>query len=215
MRDQRRQVQSKPRLFLLGGASTLVDAEYFQSAGRQYHSRYDLGPKFNVGVAVPYNKILSIEAAYSFGPNDLIVTNTNVFPHVGVVYPVRDSIASLSAVFHAPFAFHGLRPYGEAGGEHDRFTPTPAAITTAKTHGFGAVSTAAINANTKFGLNFGGGLDRKIMKRVTLRLDVRDHITSPPAFGLPNPQSAADFPVTGRAHNIEYTAGIVFHVGKL
>ena len=204
-------------VFALGGASTLYDAGYFDSAGRQYHSRFDLGPKFTLGVAVPYGKLLSIETAYSSGPNNFIVTNTNAFPHVGVQYPVRDYIGSMSAVVHAPFSLFHLRPYGEGGVEYDRFSPTPAAITTAKNQGFAAVSTASINHNDKLGLSFGGGLDRKIMKRVTFRVDVRDHITSSPAFGLP-PQPTLDsnafFPVTWRAHNIEYTAGIVFHLGK-
>jgi opacity protein-like surface antigen len=204
-------------VFALGGASTLVDAGYFTSAGRQYHSRFDLGPKFTLGVAVPYGKLLSIETAYSYGPNNFIVTNTNVFPHVGVQYPVRDYIGSLSAVVHAPFSLFHLRPYAAGGVEYDRFSPTPAAITIAKKQGFAAVSTASINHNNKIGFNLGGGLDRKIMKRVTLRVDLRDHITSSPAFGLPpepNQDSNASFPVTWRAHNIEYTAGIVFHLGK-
>jgi opacity protein-like surface antigen len=145
------------------------------------------------------------------------VTNTNVFPHVGVQYPVRDYIGSLSAVVHAPFSHFGIRPYAEAGVEYDRFSPTPAAITIAKNQGFAAVSTASINHNNKLGFNLGGGLDRKIMKRVTFRVDLRDHITSSPAFGLPaqpNQDSNASFPVTWRAHNIEYTAGILFHLGK-
>jgi hypothetical protein len=99
--------------------------------------------------------------------------------------------------------------------EYDRFSPTQAAINLATNHGFGAVSTALINHNDKFGFNMGVGVDRKIFKRLSLRIDVRDHVTSSPAFGLPNSYSAAVFPVAGRANNIVYTAGIVFHLGKL
>jgi opacity protein-like surface antigen len=202
-------------VYALGGASTLVDAGYFDSAGRPYHSRFDVGPKFNIGVAVPYGKLLSFEGGYTGGPHNLIVTNTAVFPHVGVVYPVRVYMANLSAVLHAPFSFKHMVPYVAGGVEYDKFNPTPQAITTAKQQGFGAVSTAYINGNDKVGINLGGGLDRKVTKRLSLRLDFRDHITSSPAFGLPNDQSNADFPVAWRAHNLEYTAGIVFHLGKL
>ena len=91
-------------VFVLGGGSTFVDAQYFDSAGRLYHSRFEVGPKFTLGVAVPYGKLLSIETAFTSGPNNLVVTNTNVFPHVGVVYPVRVYIGSVSAVVHAPFS---------------------------------------------------------------------------------------------------------------
>jgi opacity protein-like surface antigen len=202
-------------VFVLGGGSTLVDAQYWNSADRLYHSRFDLGPKFTLGVAVPYGKFLTIETAYSYGPNNLVVTNTNVFPHVGVLYPVRDYIGSLSAVFHAPVSLFHLRPYAEGGVEYDRFSPTPAAVTTGLNRGFAAVSTAEINPNDKLGISVGGGLDRKLTKRLTFRIDLRDHVTSSPAFGLPNSYSPADYPVSGRANNIEYTAGIVFHLGKL
>jgi opacity protein-like surface antigen len=203
-------------VYVLGGGSTFVDAEYFLSADHLYHSRFELGPKFNIGVAVPYGKLLSIEMGYSAGTNNLVITDTNVFPHVGRTYPVRDYIGNLSAVFHAPFSFKHVVPYAAAGAEYDKFSPTPAAITLAKNQGFGPVSTATINGNNKVGINLGGGLDRKIMKRLTLRVDVRDHITSSPAFGLPPfSDSGAAFPVSRRAHNIQYTAGIVFHLGKL
>ena len=201
-------------VFVLGGGSSLVDPHYFDSAGRLYHSRFELGPKFTIGVAVPYGKLLTIESAYSYGPNDLVVTNTNAFPHVGTVYPLRDYSGSLSAVIHAPFSHFHFRPYAEGGVEYDRFSPTPGAIATALNQGFAAVSTAYINHNDKLGINVGGGLDRRLTKRLTFRIDLRDHITSSPAFGLPNSQSAARFPVSGRANNVEYMAGILVHLGK-
>jgi len=208
-------------VFVLGGASTLVDPNYFPSAGRLFHSRFDMGTKFSIGVSVPYGKLLSIESAYTYGPNNLFVTNTNLFPHVPVEYQAHTYMGSLAAVVHAPFAVVHFKPYVEGGIEYDRFSPTQAAITLAKNQGFGAVSTAIINRNDKFGFNFGAGVDRKIFKRLSLRIDLRDHVTSSPAFGLP-PQSSqasgtaiATFPIKGRANNIVYTAGIVFHLGKL
>jgi outer membrane protein W len=88
-------------------------------------------------------------------------------------------------------------------------------MTTALTKGFAADSTAQINHNDKLGINLGVGLDRKLTKRLTFRIDVRDHVTSSPAFGLPNTYSYANYPVSGRANNIVYTAGILFHLGKL
>jgi opacity protein-like surface antigen len=202
-------------VFVLGGASTLIDGQNFNSAGDLFHSRFELGPKYTLGVAVPFGKLITIETAFSSGPNNMIVTNTNEFPRVGRDYPVRDYIGSVSAVVHAPFSYLRLRPYAEGGVEYDRFSPTPAAMTTALNEGFGADSTAQINHNDKLGINLGIGLDRKLSKRLTFRIDLRDHITSSPAFGLPNTYSNADYPVSGRANNIEYTAGILFHLGKL
>jgi opacity protein-like surface antigen len=202
-------------VFVLGGASTLVDAQNWDSAGNLYHSRFEVGPKYTLGVAVPFGKLITLETAFSAGPNNMFVTNTNASPRRATPYPVRDYIGSVSAVVHAPFSFLRLRPYAEGGVEYDRFSPTPTAITTALNQGFAAVSTAQINHNDKLGINLGGGLDRKLSKRLSFRIDLRDHVTSSPAFGLPNSYSFANYPVSGRANNIEYTAGFLLHLGKL
>lgn len=205
-------------VFGMAGASTDIDSRYFESAGRLMISQFNLGPKFTVGVGVPYGKLLSFETSYTWGPNNWVVTNDNVFPHAPVVYAVRDSFGSFSALVHSPRSFMKVVPYMEGGVEYDHFSPTPAAIGLAHNQGFAAVSTAIITRNDKFGVNVGGGLDRKIMKRLTFRIDLRDHITNTPNFGLPqqpNVNSAAAFPVKGKDNNIQYTAGFIFHLGKL
>lgn len=209
-------------VFALGGGSTLVDAQYFDSAGRLMHSRFDVGPKFSVGVAVPYGKLFMIETAFTGGTNNLFLTNTNIFPHTKadgsvVEYPARFYAGSLSAVFHAPFSYRHFRPYAEGGVEYDRYTPTRGAIATARYEGWATVNTALLTHNDKFGMNVGVGVDRKLTKRITFRVDVRDHITSSPAFGIPRVETEASiavYPVQGRANNIVYTAGILYHLGK-
>lgn len=215
-RDLFKNVQAD--VFVLGGGSTLINSQYFTGASNLYYSHFELGPKFTVGVGVPYGKYLTIETAYSYGPNDFFVTNDNVFPHKAVPYPVRVYIGSVSGVVHAPVTLFHVRPYAEGGVEYDRFSPTPGAISEATNHGFASVSTAIISYTDKFGMNLGVGLDRKLMKRLTFRIDLRDHITDSPAFGIPSGHTSdnlAVFPVKGRANNIEYTAGFVLHLGKL
>ena len=209
-------------VFVLGGGSTLVDATTYLTAGRTYHSRFELGPKGTVGVAVPFGKLLSVETAFTMGPNNLFLANENIFPHsapgASLTYPSRTYIGSMSAVVHSPATWRHLRPYAAGGIEYDRFSPTPGAKSTALSDGFGPVVTDVIIAhNDKFGLNLGGGLDRKLTKRLTFRIDFRDHVTGSPAFGLPPVQtldSNAVFPAKGHAHDLVYTAGILFHVGK-
>ncbi len=205
----------------LAGGSTVIDPYYFNSAGRLYHTRYEPSPAVSFGVDVPYNKFLSIETGITYGPNNLTLTNTNVFPHTtasGSVtkYPVDVYVGNLSAVVHAPISPRHFKPYVELGVEYDRFSPTQAAISTALKEGWASTSIALINHNDKFGFNYGAGVDRKFTKRLSLRIDIRDHLTSSPRFGLPNSFSpAAIFPVNGRCNNVVYTAGIVYHLGKL
>lgn len=215
-RDLTKDIQAD--VFVLAGASTLVDAQSWTAADHAYHTRSDLGLKYTVGVAVPFGKLLKIETAFTGGPNNLILTDTSLNPRHDIVYPVRFYSGSVTAVAHSPFAFMHFRPYGAAGVEYDRYSPTQSAMTTAKNLGFASVNTASINHNDKTGIVFGGGLDRKLTKRLTFRIDLRDHITGKPGFGLPlaaTPDSNAYYPLYGRANNIIYTAGFMYHLGKL
>jgi opacity protein-like surface antigen len=146
------------------------------------------------------------------------LTNVDIFPHVGTVYPVRDYMGTLSAVVHAPVSRYHFKPYVEGGVEYDRYAPSQSAINYAYDFGWASASQVIMNHNDKFGFNLGGGLDRKLGKRLTFRIDVRDHVTSSPAFGIPyaSPtQDTAIYPVKGRAGNLVYSAGIVYHLGKL
>jgi opacity protein-like surface antigen len=202
----------------LGGGSTIVDAQNFTSAGRLFHTRMEPGYKFSFGVSIPYNKYLSIESGYTYGPNNLVLSNLDVFPHVGTVYASHTYIGNLSAVVHAPVVFHHFRPYGEVGVEYDRFSPTKQAIDYAYYNGWAAAATANMNHNDKFGFSLGAGLDRKLTRRLSLRIDLRDHVTGAPAFGIPyapNTNSIASYPIKARADDIVYEAGFVYHLGKL
>jgi opacity protein-like surface antigen len=203
----------------LAGWSTMFDAQYFVSAGRVYHTRFDPDYKFSLGVAIPYNKYLSIESGITYGPNNLVLTNTNLFPHTVAsgsvrVYPVNNYIGTLSAVVHAPYSFHHFKPYVVGGVEYDRFSPTRTAILDAYNNGWASTSTALINHSNKFGFNLGVGLDRKLTKRLTFRIDARDHITSSPQFGLPNSFSDAVYVTRTRSSLAVYQVGLVYHLGK-
>ena len=220
-RDLFKDVQAD--VFVLGGGSTMVDPQSWTNIA-SYHSRMDMGLKYTVGVAIPYGKILSIESAFTYGPNNLYVENIDIFPHTKasgsvVEYPENVSIGSLDAVIHAPFSFMHVQPYGVAGVEYDHFSPTQDAINEALDHGFGAAATTTTSHSNKLGLNFGVGLDRKLIKRVHFRVDLRDHVSGTPAFGIPDKATTdsegAAFPVSGRANNLVYEVGLVFHLGKL
>jgi opacity protein-like surface antigen len=205
-------------VFGMAGGSTMVDAQNWFSAGNLYHSRFEAGPKFTVGASVPYGSLVSIEGYFTMGPNNLIVTNTDQNPRQNIEYQMMYYSGGASLLIHAPFSKFHWRPYAAMGMEYDRYSPSNSAVAYAFNHGFAAVAMANINHNDKFGFNAGAGLERKITRRWTFRLDVRDHVTGSPAFGLPHVptvDSAATYPVSGRVNNLEYTAGFLFHLGKL
>lgn len=161
---------------------------------------------------MPIGTFLSIEASYTTGPNDLRVTNDSLSPRETRSYGVHANIASLDVVAHAPFHRFGFHPYGVAGLDYIRYAPTAAGNQVAATEGFGSVNPATLAADIKLGMNLGFGVERKLFPHVTLRLDVRDHVTSSPNFGLAaNAPTAPIFPTSGYAQNVVYTAGIVIH----
>jgi hypothetical protein len=202
-------------LFGMVGGATFYDKRNFISADEKYKSSYDVQPRYVYGTGVPLTKLLGLEVAYSTGPANLRVTNISLSPRAGHVYDVNHHTASVNVVLHGPAKFFGVRPYVTAGWDYNRFAPTLAAKMFANSQGFGAVSAATLTYTDKLGMNAGVGLEHKISPRVLLRLDARDHICGSPTYGLPaQASSSAIFPVAGIAHNVEYTVGIVVHIGK-
>jgi len=202
-------------VFGMAGGATFYDKREFISADEKYKSSYDVQPRYVWGTGLPLTKLLGLEVAYSTGPSNLRVTNISLNPRASNVYDVRHHTASVNVLLHGPVKFFGVRPYAAAGWDYNRFAPTLAGKQFANWQGFGAVSTATLTYTDKLGMNFGVGLEHKISRRVTLRLDARDHISGSPTFGLPAQASAsAIFPAKGSANDVEYTAGIVVHIGK-
>jgi hypothetical protein len=202
-------------VIVMGGGSTLFNTKYFTSADERYRSGYATDARYIVGVEVPLGKILAVEATFASGHNNLLVANTSLNPVVTTTYSVRNNVASVDLLAHAPFSRFGFRPYLAIGWDYHRYAPTLAGKETAASQGFGAVSTATLVATDKLGMNCGGGIEHKILRRVSLRVDVRDHFSGSPTFGLP-PQSSisAIFPAKGLAQNVVYSAGLVIHFGK-
>jgi hypothetical protein len=65
-----------------------------------------------------------------------------------------------------------------------------------------------------FAFNAGGGVRFRINSIYGLRIDVRDYVSDPPRYGLPeksdNPSQVV-FPVTGKFHQIEVSIGFVYY----
>jgi hypothetical protein len=90
-------------------------------------------------------------------------------------------------------------------------------MSAASTSGFAGTPDVTLTADNKFGFNYGGGIEWKMARILGLRFDVRDHLTGSPHFGLASMATATEpavFPVSGIAHGLEYSAGLVFHLGK-
>jgi len=205
-------------VFLMGGGSSLRDARTFYEAYVKFTTAYASGYRGIAGIEVPLrkSKVFGFEGSFAYGQNNLKLSNYNFNPPTVKSYGLRDSRWSGDLVAHSPSSYRGVRPYVVFGVEYDRLSPSRSASTLATTTGFGSAPVARLSSQSTGGVNFGGGIDLKMTSKLGLRLDVRDHVFGSPTFGLPSgptSASAAFFPVSGSAHDIEYSIGIVYHFG--
>jgi len=205
------------RFFIMGADSPLKYSRTFTEGRINYNSFYAGGGKVIAGLEVPFYKIFGIEGSYGIGSNNLEVNRLG-YPYTLIKgYAVRNSRFSGDIVGHVPGVWRGIRAYGVAGVEYDRFSPTSAAQTLAESHGFAFAPSAKLASQGQTGFNIGGGLDYKVASKVDLRIDARYHTFGSPTYGLPSAAttaSAAYFPISGSAHDIEYSIGLVYRFGK-
>jgi hypothetical protein len=206
--------------FLMGGGASLSDKRSFSEAYIPFGSAFSTGGKGIAGIEMPLkkSKTFGIEGSYGFGQNNLKLTNYNTTPAAVTAYGLRTNRLSGDLVAHAPSSYHGVRPYAVFGLEYNLFSPTSAAKALGTSEGFAFEKTAKLGSQGAVGVNFGGGFEWRGSSRLGLRIDVRDHITTSPTFGLPTTEPSttglAWFPTTGNARNIEYSLGIVYHFGR-
>jgi opacity protein-like surface antigen len=212
------------RLFLMAGGSSLDDFRSFSEFDIPYSTEYATGGIGTVGIEVPLkkSKVFGLEGSYGFGQNNLRLRDLNVSPVTITSYGMRINRVSADLVARPQMTYRSARPYVVFGVEYDRFSPTSRASTLATTEGFAAEPTAKLGSQSSGGVNFGGGLDFRAASRVGLRIDVRYHIIGSNTFGLPTSEPSSStpsggppwFPVTGHAHDIVYSIGIVYRFGR-
>lgn len=197
-------------VFFMGTISSLFDKNYYNEYTTPYGSSYKTGGGITFGAEVPLGKILGVEGSYSKVRNNLAITDYGLSTPLESGYGIHDQRLSGDLVAHAPRSFLGFKPYLAAGLEYDRFSPVGPSSDI-----FSGFVNVALGAANKVGVNYGGGVDMKLLPYLNLRLDVRDHLTSTPTYGLPSSSGTGPyFPVSGAAHDLEYSAGIVLHFKK-
>jgi opacity protein-like surface antigen len=126
-------------------------------------------------------RFLAHELSYGFDHDDLTLSGQDL----GTV-TVHQFFYGL--LFHLTPRSMPVRPFVTGGLGFSSFFPPETDI----------LQTGGI---TKFGFSYGGGVKFKLNRRLGLRLDVRDHVSSKPnILSLPG--------VTGRLHQVEYSAGV-------
>ena len=195
------------RVFVMGGGSFLEDERFFTRLGDRFQSNYASGGKITFGGEVSLAPVFGFEGSYGYGRNNLRVTD--LAASQTLAYGVRTQRLSANLVAHSPVPVLGVRPYATAGLEYDHLGPTSQAKTLAFTQGF-ADQLVTLSASNQVGFNYGGGIEWSLVPALALRLDLRDHITGTPTYGL----SSARFPISGAAHGVELSVGLTLHIGR-
>lgn len=194
-------------IFAMGTLSSLFDKNYYSEHTIPYGSTYKFGGGFTLGAEVPLGKILGVEGSYSRVRNNLAITGYGSSFALESGYGIHDQRLSGDLVAHPPKSFLGFKPYLAAGLEFDRFSPTGPSSNI-----FSGFVNSSLGNSNKIGVNYGGGVDMKLLPSVALRVEIRDHLTSTPTYGLPSSSANGPYyPISGAAHDLEYSAGIVFH----
>jgi len=192
--------------FLGGERSFIVDGDPFQS-------QFENGAKVGLRLTTDVTDIWSLEGSYSFSDNDLRISELGTPPEerffgIGVHQFV------FNGLYYVTPPGETLRFFFTAGIGWVRFSPSETAQVLALVDKF-IDDEASIRTSNKFGFNFGGGMETRANDWLGFRIDVRDHITGYPRFGLPESSTGPGsvfFPVDGVLHNIEVSFGAVFYL---
>lgn len=194
-------------LFLQGGASSLMDKNSPSTVTGPFQTSYATGGQFSLGAEARLGSLFGLEGAYGWGQNNLRVAGSGSNSGIQASYGIRHQRASGDFVLHAPFPI--LKPYLLAGIEYDHFSPYGNTVVTLPgiSGSLSSNGSPVLSSDNELGFNYGGGVELGVLPFVGFRIDIRDHVTSSPSFGLQGRYNTT-------AHDVEYSAGIVIHVGK-
>jgi len=210
--DANAQKLSDLRLSVFGGGSFLAANRTFTVDGDLFNTKYEAGPRLGFRAAGSLTERVSLEGSYSFGRNNLRVTNVRAIP-VMRLFETKTQQFSGNAIYYPSGLAEKWKPFVTAGIGITRFSPTQEAAAFAGLRFLD--DPASIQPSNKFGINFGGGTEYQLSNSFGLRADFRDHIMGVPRFSLPEAPTGPGnvfYPVNGQVNNLEFSAGVVFYI---
>jgi opacity protein-like surface antigen len=202
-----------PRLSVFGGASLaggertfVIDTNLFQT---EHHNGIRMGARGTLDLDWHW----AAEVSYAFSTNDLQVRDTSLAQNR--VFDVRAHNFIANVLYFFTTQDSRVRPFGTLGLGLSRFSVTGDSKTLAAQQFL--TQPAIIRDENKFALNFGAGIEVKPWDRFGVRLDVRDHMSGMPRFGLSEQQpspGASFYPVSGVMHRFELSGGIVIFLNQ-
>lgn len=202
-----------PRVTISGGGSFLRAERTFVLGGQTFNTQFANGGRAKARLTLDLTKHFSIEGVYGFGTSNLQVTATGA-TLTQRAFGIREHEIQFNILHFFSVGTRRVRPFLTTGVGALRFAPTDQAKARASVNDF-ISAPALLSSTNQINFAFGGGIEGRFSRWLGLRLDVKDHISAVPRFGVPQTPSGpggASFPVDGIVHNIQAEAGIVFYL---
>ncbi len=200
-----------PRASFFAGASLLGGGRTFFIGPKGFTTKFQNGGRFGFRGDFNIRDHWAVEGTYAFESDGLNVTHTTP---VQSVSNFGTHIHQLEANGLYYFTTRGtrFRPFVTVGFGILRYNPTGDARLAAATQFLD--QPVALHGETHPDFIPGVGIEAMIVNHIGARIDLRDHITGLPRFGLPqNPQSpnGPQYPISGTVSNWEISAGVTYH----
>lgn len=171
------------------------------------------GNKFGLSATFDVSDHIGIEGRFSMGSHDLRVIELDEIPLLEKNFEIDQQQIYGNVLYYFTKREKKVRPYVTGGIGVTTYSPTADAKARAADvildDGF-IDKEVNIFSESKFGYNFGGGVEAKFAKHFGLRVDFRDTITDIPVFGVPLVEPAIDgdfYPVSGTIQNLVFSVG--------
>ena len=201
-----------PRLTISVGVSRVSGDEAFVASGDSFTSGFADGGKARVRLTLDLTSHFSIEGSYSYGRNNLTITEQSGGTLERRDFGIVVGQGNLNFLHFFTSRKSRVRPFLTYGIGAVNFSPTDEAQAMALANDF-ITDPTAIDSTFKFGFNVGVGIEGRFSRWAGIRFDVKDYISAYPRFGLPETSTGTGgsfFPATGIVHNLEASVGIVF-----
>jgi hypothetical protein len=204
--------QTDPRVSaFVAGSFVAAQRDFTPNGITAFRSQYDNGGKVGLRFTADLDNHWAAEASYSFGRNNLRVKQLDP-PRSETKFETDLHQFEANASYYFEAVRNQWRPFVTFGLGFSRFSPTEKGQDTALQRFIN--QPARLNPSTRFGINFGAGVEGKLNNWFGVRADLKDHVVPIPRYGLPQqPLNAGGvfYPVQGSLQNIEAAVGAVFH----
>ncbi len=177
----------RARIMINGGGSFLPDRDIKDAGGISHPARFEKGLHIGASGIIDLHPWFALEAGFrnisgEFHSRDSVLLSSGS--------PISFNVQQIffNAACHTRYSGGGLRLFATGGAGLRRIHPT-----------------SGVGADIGWSINYGGGIEGRASRRISLRVEIRDFFGRMPRFV----SSQRD---GGLLHDIQPSIGLIFHL---